>query len=171
MPKYHTEETKRKISNSLKGVYTSDTYGTIHIWLIKNFGKANKCENPKCDFNSKTFDYALIKGKTYKRKRENFIMLCRSCHKKYDMNKQTKDKIKKKMKLIAKKYKKEQLVLDAINYISTDIFNAVEIWNTIQDMNYRTAGNYIQISIVTIRKYLNKHCKRLDWQQYRKEIK
>lgn len=62
------------------------TYKSLHGWLNKTFGKAIKCE--KCgktkSGKSKTFGWALLKGRKYEKKRENFWMLCRSCHNTYD---------------------------------------------------------------------------------------
>lgn len=60
------------------------SYWTIHQWLAKNFGKANMCEGEQCNGKSKVYDWALKKGKDYEKNRDNFINLCRSCHKKYD---------------------------------------------------------------------------------------
>jgi len=57
----------------------------IHRWLGRHFGKADHCENITCDESSQTYDWALIKGKDYKRLRSHFMQLCRSCHMKYDM--------------------------------------------------------------------------------------
>lgn len=57
----------------------------IHIWLRNNFKKRRICE--LCGFKSNDplrIDWALIRGKEYERKRENFMELCRSCHTKYD---------------------------------------------------------------------------------------
>lgn len=60
-------------------------YIALHEWLSNYYGKANKCENPKCQYkNPKRYEWALIKGKKYERKRENFWRLCVSCHRKYD---------------------------------------------------------------------------------------
>lgn len=59
-------------------------YGSIHDWIRHYFGKPNKCENPKCLGVSKTFEWALSKGKKYSHKRENFMRLCKSCHVLYD---------------------------------------------------------------------------------------
>jgi len=59
-------------------------YFTIHSWLKRHFGKANKCEEPGCKEISNRFHWALIKGKKYIHKRENFWMLCASCHAIYD---------------------------------------------------------------------------------------
>src|SRR3990167_5514729 len=59
-------------------------YFTIHSWLKRHFGKANKCENPNCKKISNRFHWAKLKGKRYIHKRENFWMLCSSCHTIYD---------------------------------------------------------------------------------------
>lgn len=58
-------------------------YTALHDWLRKNYGKASKCEHCKT-LNAKRYEWALIKGKKYQRKRENFIELCPKCHAKYD---------------------------------------------------------------------------------------
>lgn len=76
---------KGEASNFWKG--SSVGYKGIHIWLNTKFGKARKCENKKCKMTSKYFDYSLLRGKKYLRKRENFWQLCRSCHKYYDKKK------------------------------------------------------------------------------------
>ena len=59
-------------------------YARIHWWIRKNYGTANHCENPDCQHTSKYFDWALLKGKEYEPKRENFYQLCRRCHLIYD---------------------------------------------------------------------------------------
>ncbi len=59
-------------------------YGTIHSWIHRTFGLASRCENKRCPGKSKTFDWALIKGREYQRVFENFMELCRSCHVRYD---------------------------------------------------------------------------------------
>jgi len=57
----------------------------IHRWLTKNFKKERVCEFcGKENKNMLGIDWALLKGKAYERKRENFIELCRSCHAIYD---------------------------------------------------------------------------------------
>jgi len=54
--------------------------GSIHQWLYRHF-KKDRCET--CGSN-KNLDWALKKLKKYEHKRENFHVLCRSCHLKYD---------------------------------------------------------------------------------------
>lgn len=65
-------------------------YSSIHQWLKKRFGKANYCESADCKKISKVFHWAKIKGKKYEHKRENFIWLCASCHKKMDYTEEEK---------------------------------------------------------------------------------
>lgn len=60
-------------------------YNAIHKWLRENFGAANECEGKNCTKISKVFQWAKVKGKTYRKLRNNFIMLCKSCHVKYDI--------------------------------------------------------------------------------------
>ncbi len=71
-------------------------YNAVHIWLRYHFGSANKCENKDCIYPRKNnarswvrapkrFDWALKKGFKYEHIRDNFIQLCPSCHKRYDM--------------------------------------------------------------------------------------
>lgn len=57
---------------------------SIHNWLRKIYGQANHCENNKCKKISKHFEWSLLKGKKYERKRKNFWQLCTSCHAMYD---------------------------------------------------------------------------------------
>lgn len=61
-----------------------NVYCNVHQWLRRTFGAANKCEGICCSGVSRKFEYALLKGKVYEKKRDNFIMLCHSCHIKYD---------------------------------------------------------------------------------------
>lgn len=59
-------------------------YGAIHKWLYKHYGKATQCDNPFCTKKSKTYQWAKRKEFKYEHKRENFIQLCASCHRRYD---------------------------------------------------------------------------------------
>jgi hypothetical protein len=70
------------------------TYPTIHNWLVNEFGKATICESEFCSGKSKTYDWALIKGKEYERNRDSFHQLCRSCHVLYDMTSERRAKMK-----------------------------------------------------------------------------
>lgn len=82
-------------------------YRIVHDWLNKHYGKANKCESDHCTHKSNIFEYCLKKGKDHDRDRENYLMLCRSCHRKYDMT----EKMKKVLSdRIAGKYNKNLLL-------------------------------------------------------------
>ena len=59
-------------------------YVAKHLWIIKNFGKASRCENPHCKSeNPKRYEWANISGK-YKRGVSDYMQLCPSCHRKMD---------------------------------------------------------------------------------------
>ena len=46
--KIKTLNGKTRCKNNCHWKKNTNNYSTIHSWLVKNFGKANKCENPKC---------------------------------------------------------------------------------------------------------------------------
>lgn len=60
-------------------------YSAIHSWIRNHYGNANRCENPDCTERSKIYEWANISGE-YHRRRSDFKMLCRSCHRLLDMN-------------------------------------------------------------------------------------
>lgn len=70
-------------------------HAAIHTWLINHYGKANCCQNKRCEGFSKTYEWALQKGKLYSHNISNYIKLCKSCHRKYDMTDEIRKKISK----------------------------------------------------------------------------
>lgn len=108
--KKHTEEFKKNLGERSRGennygwMGNNISYSSLHQWFRKTFGKPYKCENINCDHRSKRFHWALMKGKKYEKKRENFWMLCSRCHSKYDWSE---EKIKS---LMRKKNNKGQFI-------------------------------------------------------------
>jgi hypothetical protein len=82
-------------------------YERIHYWIRKNYGKATSCESKDCKGISKKFEWAKVTGVAYERNRGNFIMLCGSCHRKYDMTEELREKLSKAN--LGKKMSKESL--------------------------------------------------------------
>lgn len=83
-------------------------YDAIHLWLKYHYGKADHCVNPECPKKSKNYQWALKKGKTYEKNRDNFFQLCCSCHSKYDFTEEQREHlraIKKGKKLHPNAYK------------------------------------------------------------------
>jgi len=86
----HTQEAKNKVSLSLLGNrrrWLGDKAGYVahHIWLVKHFGKANHCEvNPA--HIAKRYEWANI-NHSKSRNRADYIQLCPSCHRLFDMGK------------------------------------------------------------------------------------
>lgn len=73
-------------------------YFSKHAWIHRNFGKATECLNRKFDMFdfkcrgiSSNYEWAN-KSKKYKRNLKDWIQLCRSCHRLFDM---TDSKLKK----------------------------------------------------------------------------
>lgn len=99
-----SEQHKNKIKiSSLKGENNHSWKGnnagyvSLHDWIKKYFGKANKCDNRnnkilsfECSKKSNNFQWALKKGNKYSRKIEDYFQLCVSCHSKYDRKREIK---------------------------------------------------------------------------------
>lgn len=62
----------------------NNKYVRVHNWLIRIYGKADRCESKSCENKSVYFEYAQIHEKECEKDRTNFMMLCRKCHVKYD---------------------------------------------------------------------------------------
>jgi len=87
----YTEERNKRISQTMKGQRTNEennnwkgdevNKGAIHGWLWRHYGEAkeHKCEH--CGKQAQ--DWANI-DHSYKRIREDYMTLCRSCHQKWD---------------------------------------------------------------------------------------
>lgn len=73
-------------------------YFAIHKWLKQHFGKADRCEGSACNGKSKNYYWAKIQDCTYEHKRENFIMLCASCHRLYDQKPEWFEKVAAKLR-------------------------------------------------------------------------
>lgn len=56
----------------------------IHRWLYSHYGRPKVCEDKNCKGKSRWFDWAVKRGMPYERNRDNFLRLCRSCHRRYD---------------------------------------------------------------------------------------
>lgn len=84
--------------------WTGDSigYGGLHQWIRKTLGVANKCENReeqvlkfKCRNKTNFFEWANKSKKYSNRNREDWLQLCRSCHRLYDANKKSLARLKK----------------------------------------------------------------------------
>lgn len=72
---------KRRLNGNPNWKGEQTKYRSKHTWIIRNFGKADECE--ECHKIKKSYDWSNIDHK-YKRGRKNWRKLCRSCHQKYD---------------------------------------------------------------------------------------
>lgn len=71
------------------------SYRAVHSWIRNHYGLASKCENTECKYprkdargnlmlKAKSYQWANI-SREYHRDRADFIELCASCHKKFDL--------------------------------------------------------------------------------------
>ena len=68
-------------------------YFRVHAWMNYTFGKPTKCENKECkSTNPRRFEWSHIKGKPMVKDRNSFQMLCPSCHRKYDLTEEQRQK-------------------------------------------------------------------------------
>lgn len=81
-----SEQTRNKLrlwnNPSWKG--EKAVYRSIHSWVVRNWGKAIKCENcGKEDECTQGYDWMNLDHK-YSRDKKDWKMSCRSCHLKHD---------------------------------------------------------------------------------------
>ena len=100
--KKHTQETRNKISNANKGQKSSQWVGDnigkegVHLWVKKIKGTPRLCEHCKRT-DKKKYEWAN-KDHSYKRISSDYIRLCTSCHRKYDIKNNNYTLCKKKLK-------------------------------------------------------------------------
>lgn len=68
-----------------------------HARIKRKYGKADRCENKICPRIGKRYEWANKSG-LYKPERSDWIRLCASCHRKYDMTIEKAQKHSAKMK-------------------------------------------------------------------------
>lgn len=76
-----------QITDSLHPMWKGNdvSYGALHSWIARKLGKPTNCENcDKINLNGRKIHWANKNGK-YKRNLSDWIRLCVSCHKKYDI--------------------------------------------------------------------------------------
>lgn len=82
---YRKRNSQRDLSKTASYCGTTlGSYNNAHSWLRRNYGSADRCENPNCVGESRLFQWSLVKGKRYEKRRENFQRLCIKCHGSYD---------------------------------------------------------------------------------------
>jgi hypothetical protein len=94
-------------SKNHQWIENNPSYGSVHIWLDRNFKKL-KCE--QCN-SSRFVEWALKKKCQHTHKRENYLCLCSSCHKKYDYT----DERKKKLSASLKKVPRTKIWLERMS--------------------------------------------------------
>lgn len=63
----------------------SATKQSMHQWLHANVIDPKSCSNKKCDGTNKLFEWCLKRGRKYSHNPDDYLWLCRSCHRQYDL--------------------------------------------------------------------------------------
>lgn len=98
----HSKQTKEKISIAHTGEKNhswndiNPSYSSVHKWISRHFNyKKVKCEH--C--GSKRFlEWAIKKGEKPSHSIEKYLVLCSSCHKKYDYTAERKKRLSNSLK-------------------------------------------------------------------------
>jgi len=61
------------------------TYKALHLWVNRHKGQLKYCEHCGTTNTNETYDWANI-SQLYKRDLNDYMRLCRKCHRKYDTN-------------------------------------------------------------------------------------
>lgn len=56
-----------------------------HHYLRYHYGRPTFCSNEKCEGKSKIFEWCKKIGRRYTRNPNDYLWLCRSCHRRYDL--------------------------------------------------------------------------------------
>lgn len=141
---------------SEKGSVTKAEYMSIHTWLRNEYGKADRCENSICVVPNGRFEWALIKGFMYEKKRENFWRLCKSCHAKYDFTEKTREKCSKRM--IGNRFSNASYAKQGLNSKSRKLSpqQVIEIKKRVSKGEYRVnLAKEFKVSHTTINRIIN----------------
>ena len=106
----HAQSSKRLMSVSKVGTQANEnnprwkgdsvSYAALHNWIRIHFTKPENCEhcknNPRQDSLGRTKLHWANRTKKYLRDRNDWICLCASCHRKYDMNNHSPHKYEKR---------------------------------------------------------------------------
>ena len=83
------EGSREKFRENFKGIKHwawiegKPSYHTLHRWVAQNKGRPKKCEECGLNDPKRTYDWANI-DHSYERNLDDFIRLCRPCHRRHD---------------------------------------------------------------------------------------
>lgn len=63
------------------------SYGGVHCRIRADYGRASFCQRLLCNGESRSIEWANLDGKYNPMDRDNWAMLCQSCHWQYDNDK------------------------------------------------------------------------------------
>jgi hypothetical protein len=77
---------------------------TKHQYLARHYGRPDHCKSRSCEGRSTIFEWCLRTGRKYSHNRRDYIWLCRSCHRKYDMTPEKRERSLKNLMYVKDRY-------------------------------------------------------------------
>jgi len=117
-------------------------YDVLHRDLRKKYGNATNCNFCNTE-KAKRYEWALLKDRSYSMDINDYIPLCPSCHRKYDITKETRLKMSKSRK---------GLYLNGNNASARKVINneSGEIFDTVKQ-----AAEFVSLKRTTLIMMLN----------------
>jgi len=70
----------------------SASKGAKHRYLHEHYGHPTHCSNPGCEGKSTIYEWCLKTGRNYSHDPDDYLWLCRSCHRRYDLTPEKREK-------------------------------------------------------------------------------
>ncbi len=90
--KYWESMKSRKGENSPRWKKEGVSVAMMHKRVEAKHGKPKICEAPDCKGIGKWFDWCLKRGHKYSDDRKDYLRMCRSCHRAYDLTPELREK-------------------------------------------------------------------------------
>lgn len=122
--KWQKQKTPAQIAywESMKGKRGADTPRwkgslankySMHQYLYANYGKPTYCTNDDCSHKCKIYEWCLKTGREYSHNPRDYLWLCRSCHRNYDLTPEKKKAIVENLKKYNTRYGPNKKTRDA----------------------------------------------------------
>ena len=129
---HHTDQTRKKIADGHRGEKNhkwndaNPSYGAVHVWLQQFKHEKKKCWH--CGGN-RFLEWALRRGESHSHSREKYLILCSSCHKKYDFTPEWKSRISKSLKGRKITWAKKIGIANKSRTVTEETRNKISEWN------------------------------------------
>ncbi len=168
-----TAESEKKTREYQKQGITKSEYEAVHVWIRKSHGKAIGCTICNTE-NKQRFEWALKKGFRYEKNINNYMPLCPSCHRTYDVTDEFRQACSDRLKanppdkegkrLPSQRGKFGGFHQTAKKIKSTDKDGVVELFDSLVDAFNKYGYKANCVSMCLIGKHKTSHGKKWEYQ-------